>query len=109
MQRRRDSKITIVVRERVEILLSEAHKIAKSNLARARRYIKLARRLAEKYRVRFTRVQKMHFCKKCNTPFIPGHNVKIGFDLRAHQIIYECRNCGAIIKFPYKSRKLRKQ
>ncbi len=105
MKQGKGSEIAQVVAERVEILLSQAHSIAKKNLVRAKKYVKMARRLSEKYRVRFTKVQKMHFCKKCNTPFIPGHNVRIAFVPKTHQMVYECKGCGAVIKFPYKKKK----
>ncbi|MEM2962896.1 MAG: hypothetical protein QXW70_02650 [Candidatus Anstonellales archaeon] len=105
MRKGREQEIAEIVRERVGILLGLAEKAARKNLERARKYIRMARRLSEKYRVRFKRLDKLRFCKRCNAPFIPGYSVRVGFVPRFHSMTYRCTFCGFEFRFPYKKYK----
>lgn len=82
-----------IAKERIEILLSQAQKYAKSKAAFARRCVELARKISKKYRVRLTKHQKMLFCKKCNSPLVPGFNVSIHLISKKRQLVHECKGC----------------
>ena len=91
-----------VVLERIRLLFSFAEKEAKNKPEKSRRYISLARRLATRFRLRLPKEFKRRFCKKCNTYWIPGFNVKVRLKPAEKRIIYACE-CGAKSTFPYKS------
>lgn len=103
-RKERQSALKQLIRERIEILFSLAEKEIKKHPERARRYISLIKKLGRRYNVRLSRKERMRFCKKCNTPLIPGYNVKIRLRKREKRIYYVCA-CGNIMKFPYEEKR----
>jgi ribonuclease P protein subunit RPR2 len=91
-----------IAKERIEILLSLAKNEAKKNLERARRYVELARTIGKRYNVRLTRQQKDSFCKKCNTPLIPGLTMKTWLDPKTKTKVIKCLKCKYFYRKPYK-------
>jgi ribonuclease P protein subunit RPR2 len=81
-------------RERIKTLFEQA----KQRPAYSKRYIELARKLQQKYRLRFNPEQSRAFCKKCNTLFI-GKNVTVR--TKEGHIVYTCKECGHIRRYPY--------
>jgi len=99
---RNKKAIREIARERIEILLSEAEKIARENPERARRYVELALKVAKKCRVRIPARYKYRFCKKCHTWWIPGRNVIIRLVPRPKpMIVYRCLQCGRVYRRGY--------
>jgi len=89
-------------RERIRTLFEQA----KKRPAYSKRYIELARKLQQKYRLRFTSEQSRAFCKKCHALFM-GRN----FTVRTKEghIVYTCKECGHIRRYPYiKEKKVKK-
>jgi ribonuclease P protein subunit RPR2 len=97
------SEITDIVRERIAILLALAGKEVKIRPERARRYCDLVRRLAKRYNVRLSRRDRMRFCKRCLSYWVPSSNVKVRLRKRERCAEYACA-CGAVAKFPYSKR-----
>lgn len=87
MGRKEEAKIGT---ERVKILLEEAQKAA--NLERSRRYVKLARKVAARIRLRLSPTTKRKFCKYCNAYFIQGKNCRVR--TRKGLIVVTCLQCG---------------
>jgi len=90
--------IAKIIRERIEILFGLAKKEAKAHPERMRRYISLIRKLSTRHNVRLGRKQRMLFCKKCNSFWIAGYNVRVR--LRKGKVEYACA-CGNVALFPY--------
>ena len=93
-----ESTLTIV-NERIAILLTLAEKSAKTHPERSRRYVRLARKLAMRYRVKMGPLRRK-FCRSCSRIWIPGFNLKVRLKARERRVIYECE-CGAKKGFPY--------
>ncbi|MGC8993581.1 MAG: ribonuclease P protein component 4 [Candidatus Aenigmatarchaeota archaeon] len=91
-----------IAKERIEILLDLAKKEAKKNLERSRRYIELARTIGKRYNVRLKKEQKDSFCKKCNTPLIPGYTMKTWLDPKTKTKVVKCLICKNIYRQRYK-------
>jgi len=87
--------------ERIEILLKLARDAVKTKPERAKRYVSLAKKLATRYRARPSKELKRSFCKKCNTPWVPGYNVEVRLDARSRCVVYRC-TCGHERRFRYK-------
>jgi len=91
-----------IARERMEILfrLAEEEALA-GHVARARRYVELARRLGMRYNVRVPREFKRRFCRRCLTYFVPSVNarVRVGHS----RVVVTCLTCGAVERFPYRA------
>jgi ribonuclease P protein subunit RPR2 len=81
-------------RERIKTLFEQA----KQRPAYAKRYIALAKKLQQKYRLRFSREQSRAFCKKCCTLF-NAKNVSVR--TKEGHVVYTCKECGFIKRYPY--------
>jgi len=97
----RPAALTTLVRERISILLSLAEKELKLHPKRSKRYVELVRKLAKRYNVRLPRSEKLRFCKKCDSPLIPGATVTVRLVPREKFIYYKCK-CGEVRKVPYR-------
>lgn len=76
----------------------------------SKRYVALALRIAQKYKVRIPREFRSRFCKKCHSVLVPGENLRVR--LSKHKVVYTCLKCGRTQRFGYgreqKARRLRK-
>ena len=66
-------------------------------------YIRKARNLAMKYKIRLPRTLKRRFCKHCYSYLVPGKNLRVR--LQGRKIIYYCLECKKFMRFPYYKRK----
>ena len=89
-----------VAKSRMNELFSQADKVFKKSVELANRYVELARKISLKYKVPFTKEQKMQFCKKCNSFLKTGVNSKIR--VSQGKVIIHCKNCKNMRKFIYK-------
>ncbi|MBI2134733.1 ribonuclease P [Candidatus Woesearchaeota archaeon] len=86
--------------ERVNILFKEAKSMFKEDSKLSDKYVKLARKIAMKYKVKIPPNYKRSFCGHCRSYLMPGKNVRIRAQ-RGH-IVYYCLNCRHIMRFRYK-------
>jgi len=63
--------------ERIKILFKEAKDAFNKDSKLSDRYMFLARKMAMKYRVRFTSTQKRQFCKKCYSFLVPSKTCRV--------------------------------
>ncbi|MHC1629777.1 MAG: ribonuclease P protein component 4 [Methanoculleaceae archaeon] len=87
-----------IVRERIEILMNEAERRARDRPELARRYVRLARALAMRHRVRIPAHYKRRFCQRCHTYLVPGRDSRV----RIHRgrVIITCLHCGHQMRIP---------
>lgn len=71
-----------------------------NNSVLSKRYVNLARRIAMRYRVRFSREQKLSFCKNCDAFLVRGKNSSIR--LIKSNIVLSCKECGFVRRFRYR-------
>ncbi len=102
-RRRKPDFLTRIARERISILFRLANENAKTHPERSMRYIGLARKIGTRYLVRLPRRLKVSFCKKCNSPLIPGYNVSVRLVPRHKVMEYRCE-CGEVKRISYKLR-----
>lgn len=83
--------------ERVNSLLKDAQAAKSQELAD--KYVKLARRLQMRHKLRMPREFKYKFCKKCGAYWRPGKTVRI----RTHngKVVYACLKCKAMRRIPF--------
>jgi len=84
-----------IVRERIDRLVELAEENIKKYPERSKRYISLARKLSTRYNVRLPKRIKNRFCKKCNSLFVPGYNVRVKLNSKRRSVEYHCE-CGEI-------------
>ncbi|MEM3030957.1 MAG: ribonuclease P [Candidatus Micrarchaeia archaeon] len=91
-----------VAYERAGILLSLARRAwACGKADRARRYVRLARRLGTRFLLRFPRRVKLAFCRRCSAPWIHGSTLRVRLLARERVAEYACLACGYTKRFPY--------
>lgn len=85
--------------ERIERLADLAREAAKAgNEDRARRYVRLARRIAERNRLSLPRRLKRFTCDACDRYLIPGRNAR--FRTQDGHVVVTCE-CGTQARYPY--------
>jgi len=104
---RKSKKQKELVLERIEILFKEAKEAFKKDPKLSNRYVKLARELAMKYKVRIPRELKRRFCKHCYSYLMPSVNVRIR--TRNGKVVYYCLSCKKYMRFPYLKEKKAKR
>jgi len=90
-----------IISERIGILLTLAEKAMREGDGKhARRYIHLARKLSTRYNCRFSKKDRMRFCKGCGMPRIIGKNTRVRLRKRTRTVEYLC-SCGRKAGFKY--------
>jgi len=97
-----------IARERVRHLIGFAEKVFSKSPQRACHYIKLARKVAMKARIRIPPDLKRKFCKHCYRFLKPGVNCRVR--TRKVKVVYYCLNCKKYMRFPFlKEKKARRK
>ncbi len=65
-------------------------------------YLKLARKISLRVRIKIPKDLKIRYCKRCFTPLIPGKSCRVR--VKKKRIIYTCLNCGKIRRYPIEKR-----
>ncbi len=74
------------------------------------KYGELARRIAQRSRVRIPREWRWRYCKKCKILLYPGINAQIRLrGRRLPHIVIKCELCGEIRRMPYLSERERNE
>lgn len=92
-----------IAKERIEVLFEEAKMAFNSDPKLSNRYVKLARELAMKAKVKIPSLLKKRFCKHCYSYLVPSKNVRIR--LQKAKLVYYCLNCKKYMRFPYTKEK----
>ncbi len=85
--------------ERIELLFELAGEEYLIDPGRSNRYVRLARRIGMRYRVRLPSHLKRRMCKQCLSFLVPGGNSRVR--LKDGNVIITCLNCGACKRYPY--------
>lgn len=97
---KKPAKQVQIAKRRIRFLFNEAKESLKKNAKLSVKYVKLARRLAMKYRIKLPSELKKRFCKHCNSYLIPGVNCRVR--IHKSRVIYYCLNCKHYIRHPIK-------
>ena len=93
----KDKKIAL---ERVKILLKEADKAFSKDSERSDRYVKQARRIAMKVRLKLPKSLKRKFCKNCYKYLKHGVNCRVR--VRKKMVVVYCFGCKKYMRFGIK-------
>jgi ribonuclease P protein subunit RPR2 len=83
--------------DRLETLAREAVRDGEDD--RAREYVRLARRVAERHRLRLPRRFRRFTCDRCDAYLRPGLNARVR--LQSGKVVVAC-DCGELARYPYK-------
>ena len=88
-----------IAAERIERLADLASAAAKAGDAdRAKQYVRLARRIAERHRLRLPKQFKRSTCETCDAYLIPGRNARVR--TQDGHVVVTC-DCGHQARYPY--------
>ena len=89
-----------IAEKRIKFLFQQAKEHFKQDSKLSDKYIKLARRIVMKYKVKLTSEMKKRFCKNCHKYLVPGVNCRIR--LHKHRLIVYCFACKHFMRHPIK-------
>ncbi|MFB6217946.1 MAG: ribonuclease P protein component 4 [Halobacteriaceae archaeon] len=88
-----------IAEERIDRLRALAREAAREGHAdRAREYVRLARRIAERNRLRLPRRLRRFTCDACDAYLLPGRNARVR--TRSGHVVVTC-DCGHQARHPY--------
>lgn len=90
-----------IAEERIEILFEQAEKRFPEQKELSNRYVKLSKRIGEKYRVRIPVELKKKTCKHCDSYIKPGVNCEVEMDNEGKCMVYKCKECGKKFRYDY--------
>ncbi len=88
-----------MARQRIERLFELAEGEFKNHPERSNRYVKLARRIGMRYRVRLPQDLRMKVCRHCHNYLVQGINARTR--LLGTHIATTCLACGKQMRRPY--------
>lgn len=83
--------------DRLHDLAREA--TAAGDVDRAREYVRLARRVAERHRTGLPRRFRRFTCDECDAYLRPGATARVR--LQSGHVVVRCLACGATKRYPY--------
>lgn len=94
-----------IASERMRILLKVAQETFREDPALAQRYVRLAKEIGMRYKVRIPTAFRHMTCRHCKSLIIPGVNARVRLQRRreAHVVI-TCFECGGHMRIPTKER-----
>ncbi|MCS7136389.1 MAG: ribonuclease P [Nitrososphaerota archaeon] len=90
-----------IARERVERLFEFARIYAQSDPEAAREAVTIARRIAQRARMRIPKKHKLMFCRKCGNLFLGSGSFSVRIrNRRSTHVVVRCLKCGWIRRYP---------
>lgn len=89
-----------IAKRRIIFLFKLAKEHFKEDSNLSDKYVKIARRIAMKYKIRLPSQLKKMVCKNCHRYLMPGVNCRVR--LHKHRIIYYCLGCKHYMRHPVK-------
>ena len=97
---KKSSKTQKIAKARINLLFKIAKEQFREDSKLSDKYIKIARRIAMKHKVRIPSPLKKRFCKNCHKYLVPGVNCRVR--IHKHRIIYYCFGCRHFMRHPVK-------
>jgi ribonuclease P protein subunit RPR2 len=97
---KKPSKQLKIAKARILFLFRLAKENFRQDSTLSDRYVKLARRMAMKYKIRLPSSMKKRICKNCHKYLVPGVNARVR--LHKHRLIYYCLGCKHYMRHPIK-------
>ena len=89
-----------IAENRVKLMLQLAKEVFNNDQELADKYVKIARRVAMKHKIKLPRSTKKKFCRHCHRYLVPSVNCRVR--LHKHRLIYYCFHCKHYMRHPIK-------
>jgi ribonuclease P protein subunit RPR2 len=91
--------------QRVHTLFNLAREVVHEDPELAQRYVKVARKIAMRTKLRLPREYRSLICRHCKSFILPGVNCRIRIQQRREpHVVITCMNCGQHTRIPLKGR-----
>lgn len=91
--------------ERMGVLFTQAREVLRENPTLADRYVKVARRVGMRARVRLPREWRFVLCRGCKGLLAPGFNCRVRVRQRREpHLVVSCMRCGRQKRIPLKAK-----
>ena len=90
----------VIAKSRIKELFERAEELFKLSYKYADNCVGLARKISTRYKVSFTKEQKMLFCKKCGAYLSPSNTSRVR--VSRGKIVILCLKCKHISRYMYK-------
>jgi|SRR3989344_1741913 len=108
---KKPSQIVEAAKEHIQVYFEQAEKKYDIDPKLSHRYVQLGRKIAMKFKVPLTNVQKRKFCKHCYHFLMPGKNARVR--TKEGKVVYYCLDCKKFSKVGFqneeKSKKSKKE
>jgi ribonuclease P protein subunit Rpp21 (EC 3.1.26.5) len=89
-----------VAAERIETLFDlAAAAVTADDPERARRYLRLAKRISERTRTPIPAHRKRQMCRGCDLRLIAGRTARVR--VRPGRVVIRCTSCGQLHRYPF--------
>ena len=85
-----------IAKRRIDFLFNLAKEHFKEDSKLSDKYVKMARKIAMKYKTKLSSTLKKRICKNCHKYLVPGVNCRVR--LHKHRVIYYCLGCKHYIR-----------
>ena len=96
-----------IASERIQDLFRQADRVFNESPELSNRYVKLARKIAMKFKLKLKPEFKRKFCKHCYAYPRPGVNCRVRTGKK--QVTYSCFNCKRFMRFPIRKKQKQKK
>jgi len=97
---KKSNKVQKIAKKRISLLFRLAKEHFREDSKLSDKYVKMARRIAMKHKIRLPSELKKRFCKNCHAYLVPGINCRVR--IHKHRIIYYCFGCRHFMRHPVK-------
>ncbi|MEM2910630.1 MAG: ribonuclease P [Nitrososphaerota archaeon] len=105
----RDRLLRTIARERIDRLFKFARAYAQSDPEAAREAVAIARRMAQRARIRIPKQYRLMFCRKCGNLFLGPNSFSVRIrDRRSTHVVVRCLKCGRVRRYPVLKEKTHK-
>lgn len=104
----RKNVIKVIAKSRINYLFQKAHEVFPENKVLANRYVYLARRYAQRAKIRIPLEFKKRICHKCKSYLYPGINCRVRMQSRkgkASHVSLTCHECNETTRYYIKNKK----
>ena len=88
---KKPAKQLAIAKKRIGFMFRQAKESFHKDSDLSDKYVKMARRISMKYKIKLQPELKKRFCKNCHKYLMPGVNCRVR--IHKHRVIYYCFNC----------------
>jgi ribonuclease P protein subunit RPR2 len=83
------------LKKNINRLITSSFQLDKNEFMFAKNYIKIAKNMSSKTKIKIPKIYKRFICRRCSIPLIPGRTLRVRIKVRRQKhMVYTCLECG---------------